>query len=63
MDEKFESLSDVIIPFSKLTYPKKIGFGTFSTVYLAQHSDWGCDVVYKKMKIDFVDPSDEANQK
>ena len=47
---------DVTVPYNELSCLKRIGVGFFSVVYKARHVSWGCDVAYKKFKIDFVDP-------
>ena len=47
---------NVSIPYSELSSLRRIGVGSFSVVFKARHIGWGCDIAYKKLKIDFVDP-------
>ena len=53
---------DIATPYSELRDLKRIGVGSFSVVFKARHVGWGCDVAYKKFKIDFVDPDINAKE-
>ena len=43
---------EVRVPAGRLRLEAVIGRGSFATVYRAHHLDWGCDVAYKKLKIE-----------
>ena len=48
---------EVTVPFSKLKVLERIGRGSFATVYRARHVDWGCEVAYKRLTVQLLDPS------
>ena len=48
-------IPDVEVSFNLLKNLKKIGSGGCADVYIATHTGWGCDVAYKKYKVDLFD--------
>ena len=54
---------DVEVPFRLLKNLNRIGSGGFADVYKARHTGWGCDVAYKKYKVDLFDPEQAEEDK
>ena len=58
---KPESKLNGTIAFKELTIENKIGSGSFGQVYKARHDGMGT-VAYKKLKLDYLDPNENAEQ-
>jgi len=45
-----------LIPFTSIRFldDKPIGYGAFGAVYKALHSEWGCQVAYKKLAVSYI---------
>jgi len=53
-----------LVPFTSIRFldDKPIGYGAFGAVYKALHSEWGCQVAYKKLAVVYIGERSKPEQ-